>query len=85
MQKASSTSAQGAMEVLAMEALEIRHHACVAAVRSTFEQADAELEMGTPDPLFICPLTQEMFRDPVCAPSGTSFECSAISSWLEVS
>ena len=80
MQSASTTSDQRAME-----ALETRHDACLATVQETFERADAKLEKGIPNALFVCPLTQEIFRDPVCAPSGASFERSVITTWLTVS
>jgi hypothetical protein len=32
---------------------------------------------------FMCPLTQEVLRDPVVDPEGNSYERSAIESWLE--
>ena len=38
---------------------------------------DAELP-----PAFICPITQEVMRDPVTAADGHSYEASAITTWL---
>lgn len=39
-------------------------------------------EVDVPDS-FLCPLTQEVLRDPVVDPDGNSYERHAIEAWLE--
>eukprot|EP01112_Ceratiomyxa_fruticulosa_P020975 TRINITY_DN7285_c0_g2_i1.p1 TRINITY_DN7285_c0_g2~~TRINITY_DN7285_c0_g2_i1.p1 ORF type:complete len:812 (-),score=239.44 TRINITY_DN7285_c0_g2_i1:113-2548(-) len=43
---------------------------------------EAELDSQFP-PSFICPLTQEVMKDPVVDPEGNSYERSAIEAWLK--
>ena len=69
----------------ALDDLKAEHEACLAAVEHIFKTANAGLEAGCVNTTFRCPITQEIFRDPVLAPSGTSFERSAIQLWLVVS
>ncbi len=78
MQTASAT------DLTALSDLKAEHEACLAAVEHTFKTANVELEPGSVDATFRCPITEEIFRDPVSAPSGTSFERSAIQLWLVV-
>jgi hypothetical protein len=68
----------------ALNDLKAEHEACLAAVEHIFKTANVELEAGSVDTTFRCPITEEIFRDPVLAPSGTSFERSAIQLWLVV-
>ncbi|KAG2428161.1 hypothetical protein HXX76_011841 [Chlamydomonas incerta] len=35
-----------------------------------------------PDPMFVCPITQDVMRDPVIATDGYTYERSAITDWL---
>jgi len=56
----------------ALSDLKAEHEACLAAVEHIFKTAHAELEAGSVDTTFRCPITEEIFRDPVLAPSGTS-------------
>ena len=69
----------------ALDDLKAEHEACLAAVEHIFKTANAGSEAGCVDTTFRCPITEEIFRDPVLAPSGTSFERSAIQLWLVVS
>ncbi len=78
MQAASTT------DLTALDDLKAEHEACLAAVEHTFKRANVELEAGSVDETFRCPITEESFREPVSAPSGTSFERSAIHLWLVV-
>lgn len=71
-------------DLTALSDLKAEHEACLAAVEHTFKAANVELEPGSVDATFQCPITEEIFRDPVLAPSGTSFERSAIQLWLLV-
>ena len=71
-------------DLTALSDLKAEHEACLAAVEHTFKRASVELEAGSVDETFRCPITEEIFRDPVSAPSGTSFERSAIQLWLVV-
>ncbi len=43
-----------------------------------FESARHSLKAGEPAAAFTCPLTMEVFRDPVMTPSGLSYERSAL-------
>lgn len=43
-----------------------------------FQAAKQSLTAGEPASAFTCPLTMEVFRDPVMAPSGLSYERSAL-------
>lgn len=43
-----------------------------------FESARQGLKAGEPAAAFTCPLTMEVFRDPVMTPSGLSYERSAL-------
>ena len=43
-----------------------------------FESARHNLKAGEPAAAFTCPLTVEVFRDPVMTPSGLSYERSAL-------
>jgi len=43
-----------------------------------FESARHNLKAGEPAAAFTCPLTMEVFRDPVMTPSGLSYERSAL-------
>ncbi|KAL0024280.1 hypothetical protein WJX79_002681 [Trebouxia sp. C0005] len=43
-----------------------------------FESARHGLKAGEPAAAFTCPLTMEVFRDPVMTPSGLSYERSAL-------
>ena len=43
-----------------------------------FEGAKRGLTPGEPASAFTCPLTMEVFRDPVMAPSGLTYERSAL-------
>ncbi len=78
MQAASTT------DLTALDDLKAEHEACLSTVEHTFTRANVELEAGSVDETFQCPITEEIFRDPVSAPSGTSFERSAIQLWLVV-
>ena len=71
-------------DLTALTDLKGEQETCLAAVEHIFKTANAELEAGCVDTTFRCPITEEIFRDPVLAPSGTSFERSAIQLWLVV-
>lgn len=43
-----------------------------------FLAAKQSITAGEPASAFTCPLTMEVFRDPVMAPSGLSYERSAL-------
>lgn len=43
---------------------------------------DAKADADVPDS-FLCPLTQEVMREPVVDPEGNTYERSAIEAWLE--
>mmetsp|Transcript_1650 Transcript_1650/g.3539 ORF Transcript_1650/g.3539 Transcript_1650/m.3539 type:complete len:105 (-) Transcript_1650:226-540(-) len=46
----------------------------------------AALSQNVPDPVppdYICPITQELMRDPVSALDGHSYEREAITQWFE--
>ncbi len=45
-------------------------------------QADAAAADSIPDEAH-CPITQELFRDPVIAADGNTYERNAIAHWLE--
>jgi len=49
-----------------------------AALDQVFQAAKQSLTAGEPASAFTCPLTMEVFRDPVMAPSGLSYERSAL-------
>lgn len=53
----------------AQEALTLDH---------VFGAARHNLKAGEPAAAFTCPLTMEVFRDPVMTPSGLSYERSAL-------
>lgn len=38
---------------------------------------------AAPNPMFICPITQDVMEDPVIATDGHTYERSAISGWLQ--
>jgi hypothetical protein len=38
--------------------------------------------MAEPPPEFLCPITLELMRDPVAAPTGITYDRTAINSWL---
>lgn len=42
----------------------------------------AKADADVPDS-FLCPLTQEVMREPVVDPEGNTYERSAIEAWLE--
>lgn len=50
----------------------------LAALDQVFQAAKHNLKAGEPASAFTCPLTMEVFRDPVMAPSGLSYERSAL-------
>lgn len=39
----------------------------------------------TNHPSFLCPITRELMRDPVCAADGHSYELAAIDKWMQTS
>ncbi|KAL3160114.1 hypothetical protein ABBQ32_010891 [Trebouxia sp. C0010 RCD-2024] len=49
-----------------------------AALDQVFQAAKQKLTPGEPASAFTCPLTMEVFRDPVMTPSGLSYERSAL-------
>ncbi|KAL0053851.1 hypothetical protein WJX82_000028 [Trebouxia sp. C0006] len=82
MKQAHATKAATTTDLPSLDDLKAEHEACLAAVEHIFKTANAGLEAGCVDTTFRCPITEEIFRDPVLAPSGTSFERSAIQLWL---
>ena len=38
---------------------------------------------GPTPPEFLCPITRDLMVDPVCTADGQTYECAAISRWLE--
>ena len=48
------------------------------ALEQVFESARHGLQASEPASAFTCPLTMEVFRDPVMTPSGLSYERSAL-------
>ena len=48
------------------------------ALGQVFQAATQGLAAGEPASAFTCPLTMEVFRDPVMSPSGLSYERSAL-------
>ena len=48
------------------------------ALGQVFQAAKQGLAAGEPASAFTCPLTMEVFRDPVMSPSGLSYERSAL-------
>ncbi len=53
-----------------------------AALDHLFSSARQKLKAGEPASAFTCPLTMEVFRDPVMTPSGLSYERSALNEHL---
>ena len=49
-----------------------------AALEQVFVAAKRGLTEGEPAAAFTCPLTMEVFRDPVMTPAGLSYERSAL-------
>jgi E3 ubiquitin-protein ligase RGLG len=45
--------------------------------------AAAAAAPAAPNPMFICPITQDVMEDPVIATDGHTYERSAISGWLQ--
>ncbi|BDA46007.1 probable E3 ubiquitin-protein ligase RGLG2 at N-terminal half [Coccomyxa sp. Obi] len=50
---------------------------------STHGVHGARLDLDEPDPMFLCPITQDVMKDPVMAADGYTYERLAIESWLE--
>lgn len=48
------------------------------ALGQVFQAAQQGLTAGEPASAFTCPITMEVFRDPVMSPSGLSYERSAL-------
>lgn len=46
------------------------------------EDDDADSNVANETPEFICPITQQLFKNPVVAADGHSYELSAIRKWL---
>ena len=67
-----------------LERVNSRHEAQLAHFQSICSKEEQRLQEGRVDSTFTCPLTLQIFRDPVLAPSGQSYERSTITEWLQV-
>ncbi|GAX73849.1 hypothetical protein CEUSTIGMA_g1299.t1 [Chlamydomonas eustigma] len=57
-----------------------------ASMRALFTKGSSMLRESTPEgppPMFICPITQEIMKDPVMAADGYSYDRSSITQWLQ--
>lgn len=50
----------------------------VAELQELFQECRDALQPGEPASAFTCPITMEVFRDPVMTPSGLSYERTAL-------
>lgn len=71
-------------DAAAMQMTTSEHGAQLATFLRMCSNEERNLEEGEIDKTFTCPLTLDIFMDPVLALSGVSYERNAIHDWLQV-
>ena len=59
-----------------------KHHRADLRNLSKFEDAQTSMDSSAP-PSFLCPISQEIMRDPVTCADGHSYERASIERWLD--